>query len=367
MTDFDTALRNEYDRLVGLCGYLTGGAEDAPDLAQETLIEAWRHQHKLVNPSGLRPWVSAIARNVCLRWKAKAGRTQSLLYKIAQQPEETSGEASFELLLERHELSGLLQEALALLPGETRAALVARFIEELSPAEIAERLGITENNVTLRLHRGKGALENIVRGELHEEFAKFDLFDTTGSWQTTSFYCPMCGEHKLQGKLNTVAGKLLLRCPSCNSEPGDLLNATEALPQVLGGVKGFKPAYNRLLSWGAGYYVPGLRAGEAPCTACGRMVHPTLKVFNGQYKIDASCQVCGCINYSALEGMAFALPEGLRFWRENPRVRMLADQPVAEAEGEPAVLFSRESVTTGRRFEVLFGLKSYKFLRVGEA
>jgi DNA-directed RNA polymerase specialized sigma24 family protein len=132
MTDFDTALRNEYERLVGLCGYLTGGAEDAPDLAQETLIEAWRHQHKLVNPSGLRPWVSAIARNVCLRWKAKAGRNQSLLYKIAQQSEEeASGEASFELLLERHELSGLLQETLARMFVRAPQLLV---IDDLSSA-----------------------------------------------------------------------------------------------------------------------------------------------------------------------------------------------------------------------------------------
>src|SRR3712207_7136587 len=39
----------------------------AEDLAQETLLEAWRHADKLHDPTGTVPWLWAIARNVCLR------------------------------------------------------------------------------------------------------------------------------------------------------------------------------------------------------------------------------------------------------------------------------------------------------------
>lgn len=364
MHDFDTALQSEYPRLVGLCGYLVGNPSDAADLAQETLIEAWRHQAKLVDPTGLRPWLSAIARNVCLRYKARMGRNQSLIQRIAQQPPE---EIPFEDLLEREELSALLQQALALLPAETRTTLVARFIEGLSPAEIAKRLGITQNNVALRLHRGKGALEEIVRTELRDEFAELSLFDTSGRWQTTSLYCPVCGVRYLEGKLNPAVGRLLLRCPHCNSEPGDLFNATESLPNVLGGVKGFKPAYNRLLNWSATYYVPGLQSGSAPCTWCGQPVTPRLGLFNGDYKIDASCPHCGCINYSALQGAALALPEGQFFWKQHPQLRLLPSENVAEAQGEPALLMRREAVADGRRMEILFGLRSYQFLKIEES
>ncbi len=56
----------ERARLVRLCAYLTGDAQAAEDLAQETLVEAWRHAHKLHDPHGREPWLRAIARNVCL-------------------------------------------------------------------------------------------------------------------------------------------------------------------------------------------------------------------------------------------------------------------------------------------------------------
>jgi RNA polymerase sigma-70 factor (ECF subfamily) len=363
MDDFETALNTEYPRLVGLCGYLVGNPADAPDLAQETLIEAWRNRHKLVDPTGLHSWLSAIARNVCLRHKARLGRNQNLIQRIAQQPPE---EIPFEALLEREELSALLQQALALLPTETRTTLVARFIEGLTPAEIAQRLGITQNNVALRLHRGKGALEEIVRNELRDEFAELSLFDTGGQWQTTSLFCPMCGTRRLEGKLNPAIGQLLLRCPHCNAEPGDLFNATESLPQVLNGVKGFKPAYNRLLKWSATYYVPGLRSGSAPCTWCGQPVTPTLVLVGGEYKIDASCPHCGCINYSSLQGAGMALPEGQQFWKENPQMRLLPNETIAEAQGEPAILMRRESVTSSHQIEILFGLRSFQFLNIEE-
>ncbi len=54
----------ERARLVGLCVHLTGNAGITEDLAQETLVEAWRQQSKLRDPAGYTQWLSAIARNV---------------------------------------------------------------------------------------------------------------------------------------------------------------------------------------------------------------------------------------------------------------------------------------------------------------
>jgi DNA-directed RNA polymerase specialized sigma24 family protein len=61
-------------RLVRLCATISGDAQAAEDLAQETLLEAWRNAHKLHDPSGADRWVAAIARNVCLRWARRRGR-----------------------------------------------------------------------------------------------------------------------------------------------------------------------------------------------------------------------------------------------------------------------------------------------------
>ena len=61
-------------RLVRLCGRLSGSYDAAEDLAQETLLEAWRHLEKLEDPDGYWQWLTALARNVCLRWGRKQGR-----------------------------------------------------------------------------------------------------------------------------------------------------------------------------------------------------------------------------------------------------------------------------------------------------
>ena len=66
---FAEMLQAERPRLVRLCAALSRDPDAAEDLAQETLIEAWRHRHKLTEPAGISPWLSAIARNVCLRWR----------------------------------------------------------------------------------------------------------------------------------------------------------------------------------------------------------------------------------------------------------------------------------------------------------
>jgi RNA polymerase sigma-70 factor (ECF subfamily) len=71
---WDLALHAERARLVHLCAYLTGNNDAAEDLAQETLVEAWRHAHKLHDPSGRDRWLAAIARNVCRRWLRARGR-----------------------------------------------------------------------------------------------------------------------------------------------------------------------------------------------------------------------------------------------------------------------------------------------------
>ncbi len=129
-------------RLVGLCTTITGDPDAAEDLAQETLFEAWRNAHKLDDLSGAERWVNAIARNVCRRWARRQGVQRSHL-SVLTQPDEIADDLDLGRDLERGELVDLLDRALALVPEPTRSILVARYLEETSHAEIAERLGLS--------------------------------------------------------------------------------------------------------------------------------------------------------------------------------------------------------------------------------
>src|SRR5262249_32603723 len=82
----------ERRRVTRLCAVRSGDPAAAEDLAQETLLEAWRIRHRLVDPSGGRPWLDAIARNVCRRWHVRRGRIRG--HELSsERPEEQPGAA----------------------------------------------------------------------------------------------------------------------------------------------------------------------------------------------------------------------------------------------------------------------------------
>ncbi|HEV2122167.1 MAG TPA: sigma factor, partial [Chloroflexota bacterium] len=78
---------DERGRVLGLCVRLTGDLDAAEDLAQETLFEAWRAEHRLREPHKRWPWIAGIARNVCRRWARQRGKE---LARLAQEHDRAS-------------------------------------------------------------------------------------------------------------------------------------------------------------------------------------------------------------------------------------------------------------------------------------
>jgi len=61
------------------------------------------------------------------------------------------------------ERSSCLRDALWRLPEEQREVLVLRHLAGLSPSEIASRLGKTEGSIHGLHHRGRAALQHLLR------------------------------------------------------------------------------------------------------------------------------------------------------------------------------------------------------------
>lgn len=156
--ELQEALSAERGRIVRLCARFTGDATVAEDLAQETLLEAWRHEHKLRNRAARRSWLSGIAHNVCLRWARRHGRERARLVRLGAAGDELPDSQDVAAELERAEAVALLERALALLPPETRQLLVQRYLEGRPQAELAARLEVSEGAVAARLHRARLAL-----------------------------------------------------------------------------------------------------------------------------------------------------------------------------------------------------------------
>lgn len=378
--NLEGALVAERARIIGLCTTLTGNASVAEDLTQEVMLEAWRSVERLRDSERLSQWLSGIARNVCLRWMRKQERHQRHLVEPELEQERGLEELlvadiDVEFDLERKELIELLDRALALLPAATRDVLVARYVEESSLAEVAERFGLQTSTVAMRLQRGKLALRRTLNNELGAETQAYGLLDTTDELRETNIWCSNCGQHRLQGRFKPTEGRLFLTCPQCGHlTDSHLMDTSEA--HLFAGMKRIKPALSRIYGWIHRYYGSYLETLVAPCIRCGRMTpiqiissiretdtehfYDTWQEKRGVYQV---CPHCQMHNMTSLDGLVAALPEGQRFLQAHPRVRTLPEQQV-EIDGRPAFITRFESVTDQARFEVVSTSDTYRVLYV---
>jgi RNA polymerase sigma-70 factor (ECF subfamily) len=150
-------------RLVRYLLYLTGRREYAKDLAQETWIRVLQRGSQYNGRQRFDPWLFAIARNLAidyLRKKRKAVANVSLpndpdavLLVPSSDPSPFEAAARSEDAIR---LAGRLQ----ILPPLYREALLLRFQEDLSLAEMAQVLGAPITTVTSRIYRGLAALRS---------------------------------------------------------------------------------------------------------------------------------------------------------------------------------------------------------------
>jgi RNA polymerase sigma-70 factor (ECF subfamily) len=366
----------ERQRLVHLCGHLSDNAGVAEDLAQETLLEAWRHREELREPERYAEWLSGIARNVCLRWQRRHLR-ETGRYARADGPgaggaPDLSGEPAdginIEVEMERHELAALLDRALALLSPETRALLIQRYVDASPHAEIAARLGMGEGTVKVKLHRGKLALRRVLRGELREYAAPYIAAEPDEPWQETRIWCPVCGRRRLSVRLDRVTPYVAFRCGSCCAAAETIFDTPR--PDGLDTLTSYKAILTRQLALFQPYLWQALSAEGTTCRTCHHPVRAqpyhgasARQWPLGSHGLTVTCPRCASVSHATLHGLLLHLPETQRFWRQYPRMRAVPEREL-DVEGQPAMAASFESLSDGVRLTITATRDAYRILCV---
>ena len=131
------------------------GAADAPDVAQEAFVKAWRALGRFRPGAPFRPWLLAIVANEARNARRSAGRRAALATRATDSVDTTT--STEELVLTAVERDRLLLALDQLAPID-RDVISCRYLADLSERETAAVLGCRPGTVKSRLSR---ALERL--------------------------------------------------------------------------------------------------------------------------------------------------------------------------------------------------------------
>ena len=168
---FEALYRKYLAQVYSYAYYELRDHHDAEDATERTFVAALTNLGRFEErarpedgrgASTFRVWLFRIARNVVAdRQRVRARRPEAPLEAAATVTDGHDVEAEVTL----REAAGDAWRAVGRLPGDRRRALILRFVDELSTAEIAGILGRSEGAVRVLIHRALRAVARDLGGD----------------------------------------------------------------------------------------------------------------------------------------------------------------------------------------------------------
>jgi RNA polymerase sigma factor (sigma-70 family) len=160
------ALAEQYERIFSAYGpalvRLTACYEYRPDaredLLQEILVAIWKALPSFRGDCSEKTFTLRVAHNRCLTHVWKRGKSRESESALPEVPDPRRSPEALAIDSRRRET---LLAAIRALPVNYRQVIMLA-LEDLASAEIAAVLGVTENNVAVRLNRARKALRSIL-------------------------------------------------------------------------------------------------------------------------------------------------------------------------------------------------------------
>lgn len=131
----------------------------AEDAASEAFIRIHKNMHKIGDPDDKKSiaFIVTIVKNTALTILSKT-RSQA----TEEYDEEQAADFNLEEQTIAHIGADEIYDILNVLGEELKSVFLLRYAHDMSHKEIGKTLGISENNVTVRLHRAKKKLAEII-------------------------------------------------------------------------------------------------------------------------------------------------------------------------------------------------------------
>jgi RNA polymerase sigma-70 factor (sigma-E family) len=153
--DFADFVNADATRLLRIAYLLTGDREAAEDLLQDTLERVYVAWPRVENPFAYAR--TALVRRSANRWRDRIRRPEAPLDAAGDVPHDDGADGS-ERIAHRDQLT----RALARLGPRQRAAVVLRYLEDLSEVETAAALGCSVGTVKSQTSRALARLRAVI-------------------------------------------------------------------------------------------------------------------------------------------------------------------------------------------------------------
>ena len=154
---FDSIYQLYFPKVYRLCnGYFNGNHDIASDATQEVFIKVWENLSKFRSESNISTWIFRIASNTCLMYLRKQS------YKKEVRTEQFTEISIENDLQETDEKLSKMYGCIDKL-DPTGKLIIMMVLENLSYDKIAVIIGITEENLRVKIHRIKTKLTKCVQ------------------------------------------------------------------------------------------------------------------------------------------------------------------------------------------------------------
>jgi RNA polymerase sigma-70 factor, ECF subfamily len=186
-----TAMKELYSRynahlLKYSCAILSGDKAVSEDLVQEAWIRVVRHAPKYDTSRPFKPWILRITKNICLTELSSRKRTNPSFDSEKDHSHSTFEPNKYiesleskvlladELLIKEVSRKRVL-EALDLIPGKYRTALMAWLVEDNFVGFLSKKFGMAPSKVHQMIYTGKKKLKQVLEKEILVD-VPFDVF-----------------------------------------------------------------------------------------------------------------------------------------------------------------------------------------------
>lgn len=156
MTGVEDSILKNLQTFIGFARKRVGDAHLAEDVVQESLVKALAADRKPAGEDDTVAWFYRILRRSIIDLYRRKDARSRALERFEEELAETASDDDERLLCQ------CFKRLLPSVPGQYRELLQQIDLEGKDPAQVAAALGVTKNNLTVRLHRARKHLREML-------------------------------------------------------------------------------------------------------------------------------------------------------------------------------------------------------------